>query len=99
MKVAGWSAPPVLFLFWWFWATPSLPAPVQITRPEYDAIKSGLTYKEVVAIVGEEGKIDWQNESEAMGHMAQVQWSAGGRSFVLCHFSQGRVSDKTWYDP
>jgi hypothetical protein len=98
VKAAGWSAAPLIFFIcWWALPTPALPA--QITREEYDRIEVGMTYKETVAIVGEEGKVDWENESQYTGHLAEVQWSAGGRSFALCHFARGRVSDKSWYTP
>lgn len=98
VKAAGWSAPPLIFFFCW-WAFPTPTPPAQITREEYNRIEVGMTYKETVAVIGEEGKIDWENESEYTGHLAQVQWSAGGGSFAICHFTRGRVSDKSWYAP
>lgn len=70
------------------------PHPEYITNDEYDAIETGMTYEQVVEIVGGEGELT--SESEVMGVVTKmVFWKAdpyGANASVT--FQDGKVFAK-----
>ena len=69
-------------------------ADVEITRAEYDQIKEGMTYDEVVAIVGGPGE---ESSTSDIGGMssASYTWKGGVTDFCLVTFIDGKMSSKT----
>lgn len=68
---------------------------VKVTLAQYNQVKDGMTYDEVVAIFG--GKETSSTESEIAGIKSQVMtWSGNGTfSVVSIGFTDGKVSSKS----
>lgn len=70
-------------------------ANVRVTLEQYNQIKDGMTYDEVVAIFG--GKETSSSESEVAGIKSQIMtWNGNGTiSAVTIGFTDGQVSSKS----
>lgn len=68
---------------------------VKVTLAQYNQIKDGMTYKEVVEIFG--GKETSSSESEIAGIKSQIMtWNGNGTfSLVTIGFTDGKVSSKS----
>ena len=70
-----------------------------VTYSEYQDVKNGMTYEEVVEIVGEEGKemsnIDAQGVGNAQGISAKgYKWQNSDGSNMIVSFVNGEVATK-----
>jgi hypothetical protein len=71
--------------------TTTLP-PGQITKAKYDQIQTGMTYDQVVAIIGSQGIVQFQS-----GTFSSYQWKAGDSASASISFQNAAVSSKSQF--
>jgi hypothetical protein len=65
-----------------------------INMANYNKIKTGMSYKEVVAIMGSEGEESFSSESGKF-KVANYKWSGDNFSFIMITTMNGKVSSKS----
>jgi len=71
------------------------PMPDVVTRAEYERLREGMSYAEVVAVIGEPGT-RWATAQYATGRIDTYRWlnrSSGGE--VQAKFENGKLIEKT----
>ena len=68
-------------------------APPTVTLAAFDRVQEGMTYEQVVAVIGHDGKEIARREGES-GTIVQYRWdSADGANFVA-RFENGKLASK-----
>lgn len=65
-----------------------------VSREQYDRLKDGMSYKEVVSILGSEGNEQFKS-SIAGFNIATYQWKGSGFSSIIVTFQNDRLQSKT----
>lgn len=79
-------------------------APKQVTTSElkssYILLEIGMSYEDCVDIIGVEGDLFSETETEYFGKSEVYLWTPKGEFItgIEAHFDNGKLSSKTWVD-
>lgn len=74
-------------------------AMVDALKAGYDQLAIGMSYGECVSILGSEGELFSESESEYFGKMEVYLWKPYEDSLftgIEAHFTNGKLTDKAW---
>ena len=69
-------------------------------KQSYDKLSIGMSYEECVNLIGSDGELFSETESEYFGKTAIYMWKPGDELFtgIEGQFENGNLSSKTWVD-
>lgn len=75
-------------------------ASVNELKSAYDRLEIGMSYEDCVSIIGVEGDLFSETESQYFGKSSVYLWSPEDALFtgIEAHFDDGALSEKTWVD-
>lgn len=74
---------------------------VSALKSGYDQLEIGMTYDECVSILGSDGELFSESESEYFGKLQVYLWKPYEDSLftgIEAHFTNGELTDKTWIE-
>jgi Beta-lactamase inhibitor (BLIP) len=75
-------------------SSPSTSSSSGLTKVKYEQLKNGMTYKEVVAILGKEGE---ETSSSQVGStkIATMKWQGDNYEYIFANFSNDKMTFKS----
>lgn len=67
----------------------------KVTMEKFDAIEVGMTYQEVVNIIGEEGTLSTESSYESQSMQIYYWYASNGMSNATISFMNGKVNAKS----
>ena len=74
---------------------------VDTLKSGYDALEIGMTYEECVSLLGAEGELFSETESEHFGKTEIYLWKPYEDALFVgieAYFTDGKLTDKTWVE-
>lgn len=74
---------------------------VDALKSGYDQLEIGMTYDECVSILGAEGELFSESESEHFGKLEVYLWKPYEDALFVgieAHFTDNKLTDKTWVE-
>lgn len=75
-------------------------AAISQLKSGYDQLKIGMSYEDCVKVIGSEGELFSETETEYFGKSAVYLWTPEGAFItgIEAHFNDGKLSSKTWVE-